>query len=330
MKAIVIKLGAKGDVLRTIPVVRAIKKKFDCEIVWVTKSNIADLLSGLDFVEEVVSLPYGTSEKFDLLFNFDIEDSATELAEKIGAKKRFGFYKQDGFASAFNLGAEYYLNTLFDDDVKKTNKKTYQEMMFEAAELKYEKENVGIRLTAEDRKYAENFFGKVDTKKLIGIHLGASPRWPSKAWHETRLEEFVKKAKEKGYEILLFGGPDEAERHSKFLQKLSEKGLKILRNDVKNTNRQFAALVNLCAVMVCSDSFALHVALSLKKPSIGLFFCTTPDEVEGYGLLKKVVSPMLYDFFPERMDEYNEELTKSISADQVLKEVELLLKRHNN
>ena len=78
----------------------------------------------------------------------------------------------------------------------------------------------------------------------------------------------------------------------------------------------------MCSVLVCSDSYALHVALALSKKVVGLFFCTSPWEVEGYGLLKKVVSPKLSEFFPERSDKYNEGLVKSISAEEVLKAIE--------
>jgi ADP-heptose:LPS heptosyltransferase len=74
--------------------------------------------------------------------------------------------------------------------------------------------------------------------------------------------------------------------------------------------------------MVCSDSFALHISLAMAKPTVGLFFCTSADEVEGYGLLRKIVSPMQKEFFPERMDEYSEELTKSITAEEVLKNIQ--------
>ena len=81
---------------------------------------------------------------------------------------------------------------------------------------------------------------------------------------------------------------------------------------------EFASLVNKCNFMVCSDSFSLHMSLALKKPTIGLFFCTPPDEIESYGFLKKIISPMIYNFFPEKMDEYNENLVKSISPDEVL------------
>ncbi|MEK6824550.1 MAG: hypothetical protein AABY02_01730, partial [Nanoarchaeota archaeon] len=63
-------------------------------------------------------------------------------------------------------------------------------------------------------------------------------------------------------------------------------------------------------------------ALGLGKKTIALFFCTSPHEVEGYGLLHKIISPYLYDYFPERSNEYSERLVKSISAEQVLGEMQ--------
>lgn len=318
MKIIIVKLGAKGDVLRTVPVVRAIKEKYAGKIIWVTKENAKELLHRTDFIDEVRGLPFSSDEEFDLLFNFDIEDAATELAERLTAKKKLGFCKNEGFVSAYNLGAEYYLNTLFDDDVKKINKKTYQEMMFEVAEIDYKKNNYGIVLTDSDREYAKNFFSDASFEKLIGVHLGASPRWPSKAWHEDNLKRFVALAKKNGFEILLFGGPDEANKLERVVGDLRKEKIEVLRNDFRNSDVEFASLIERCDFVVCGDSFALHVALALKKKTVGMFFCTSPDEVEGYGLLKKIVSSRLYDFFPERMDEYDEELVKSISAEDVL------------
>ena len=156
--------------------------------------------------------------------------------------------------------------------------------------------------------------------------MGASPRWPSKVWAEKNLKEFISLASKKGYEIILFGGPVEIKNHKVLAKYFLDKGIKIYQNNPKNSDREFVSLVNLCKVMVCSDSYALHVSLALKKPTIGLFFCTPPNEVEGYSLLKKLVSPMLNDFFPERMNEYSKELTESISANEVLLNVEELFK----
>jgi ADP-heptose:LPS heptosyltransferase len=325
MKILIIKLGALGDVVRTLPILPAIKEKYPgAEISWVTKENALPLFEGNPYVEKVHYVPFVTDERYDVLYNFDIEDEATELAGIIRADKKFGFYKDGNYAAAFNLGSEYYLNTLFDDEVKKSNKKTYQEMMFDAGEFSYDGQHVGIFLSDLDKEIGKKFVSEngIDSEKLIGLHVGSSGRWPSKAWHPERVMEFIIKAKSRGLEILLLGGPEEVEKNEELISKLNGEGIKIFHKNTSNSFKEFASLVNVCSNIICGDSFALHVALALRKQTVALFFCNSPDEIEGYGLLKKIVSPKLEEFFPERMDEYDEELVKSISAEEVLSAVE--------
>jgi len=315
MKICIIKLGALGDVVRTIPIVKAIKEHNpEAEITWITKPNILDILKTYSFIDEVKPLPFEKTSGYDILYNFDIDDTATQLASSITANKKLGFYAEDGYPVAFNLGAEYYLNTLFDDEIKKSNRKTYQEMMFMAAELPYKKILPKLNLPEKYLDYAEEFAEKnsIKTENLVGIHVGADSRWPSKAWHEESIKEFIKIAQSEGYQIILFGGPNEIDKLSRISNELN-----VVTNNPRNSNLEFASLVNLCNFMVCSDSFALHLSLALKKPTLGLFFVTSPYEVESYNLLKKIISPRLNEFFPERMNEYNEELVKSITAEDV-------------
>jgi ADP-heptose:LPS heptosyltransferase len=323
-KIIIIKLGAKGDVVRTLPIAKALKSKYpNSQINWITKKSNSEFVKNCPYIDKVFVLPYKNKEKFDFLYNFDIEEDATSLAKSINADKKYGFYSEGGYASAFNFGAEYYLNTLFDDETKRTNKKTYQEMMFLACDLVYNNEPIEIVLTENCKKYADNFAKEhnLSTEKLIGIHIGSSPRWPSKAWPNNKIMEFIKKAKRENYELLLFGGPDDLQKQKKIIEDLEKEDIPIFRNFPDNTDMEFASLVNLCSFIVCSDSLALHVSLAMKKRTVCLFFCTSPDEVEGYGLLKKIVSPKLYDFFPERSDKYSKYLVNSISVEEVLKAV---------
>jgi len=322
---IIIKLGALGDVVRTLSILPAIKEKYpESEVYWITRPESLEIFEGNPYVKKVITIPCNLTEKFDILYNFDIDEDAIKLASEIKADKKYGFYKEGDYAAAFNISAEYYLNTLFDDELKKSNKKSYQQMMFDVAELDYNQNHCPIYLNKKDLDYANNFLreNNIDSNKLLGIHLGASARWPSKAWHLDNLKEFILKAKSKGFEILLFAGPNEQDKNLKLAEELKKQGIKIFINNPQNTLKEFASLVSLCKHMVCSDSLALHVSLALRKPTVGLFFCTSPDEVEGYGLLKKVVSPMIKEVFPERCDLYDEELVKSISSEQVLREIE--------
>jgi len=328
----IIKLGALGDVVRTLSILPAINEKYpNSEIYWITKPNAVQLFENNPYIKKVFAMPYEANfkEKFDVLYNFEIEDEATKLAEQINSDKKFGFYSQDGFPASFNLSGEYYLNTMFDDEIKKSNKKTYQEMMFAIAELEWKKQYCPIYFNEADKRYAKKFIktNKIETKILIGIHMGSGPRWPSKAWSKEKIKEFVLSAKKKGYEIILFGGPDEFKTFEPLIQEFEKSNVRILKNNPHNTLKEFASLVNLCKVMICSDSLALHVSLALKKPTIGLFFCSSPSEIEGYNLLKKIISPSLKDFFPEKMNIYDEKLVNSILTETVIKEVEEIMRK---
>ncbi len=328
MKICVIKLGADGDVLRTLPVIEAIKKNHEnSEIMVITKGEIKTLIENQEFIDNVLSVPYFGPDEFDYLYNFDIDKTALELAEKIKASRKYGFFDESGYPAPYNLGAEYYLNTLFDDEVKKENKKTYQEMMSMVAEIPYEKKKYTLKIESKDREYAEEFkkINNLENKRIIGIHIGAGKRWPSKAWHSEEIKKFVKSVKNRGYEIILFAGLIESEKQEKIISDLSKVGIKTYTNNPSNSMGEIVSLMNLCDLIVCADSFALHVSIGLGKKTIGLFFCTSPDEVESYGLLTKIVSPKLEEYFPERMNEYNEELTKSISAEEVFEKVEEIL-----
>lgn len=324
MKILIIKLGADGDVLRTIPLARAIKDKFpNSEITWVTGGDVAELLSNLGFVSHVSKIN-DDLKSFDRVYNFDIEKDATDLAIKVKSAKRYGFYRDNqNQLCAFNLGAEYYLNTIFDDELKKNNKKTYQEMMFELAELPLDKERYVIALSNKDKQYANEFSreNNLSNKNIIGIHMGASSRWPSKAWAKSQVTRFIELASNKGFKVILFGGPNEVETQEKLYKELKKKDIELCRNNPLNTKAEFAALISICNVVICSDSLALHVSLGLGKKTIALFFCTSPWEVEGYGLLTKIVAPRLFDFFPERSNEYDLKLTESISAEEVFSRI---------
>ncbi len=325
MKIVVIQLGAKGTVVRTMSILPALKKKYpNAKIDWITKDNVKDVFLNNPFVNKVLSLPYKYEDKYDLLYNFDIDKEACEVAVSIEAKEKKGFYFEGGYPQAFNLGAEYYLNTMFDDELKKKNKKTYQQMIFDVAELPFQGEYCPIYLSDKEKEYGDAFIKKngLSNKKLIGIHIGSSPTWPSKSWNLEYINDFIRLSKKEKYDIIVFSGPNDKQRREKLENELKKEKLNIVFNNPMNSDREFVSLLNECTYIVSGDSFALHVAIALGKKTIGLFFCTSDSEIEDYGLLTKIVSPLRDKFFPERMNEYSEELTKSITAKEVMQAVE--------
>ena len=73
-------------------------------------------------------------------------------------------------------------------------------MIFNAEELEFKGQEVSLSLSEENKLYASNFVkeNNITEDKIIGIHMGSSPRWPSKAWSEEKIKEFITKCKEKG------------------------------------------------------------------------------------------------------------------------------------
>jgi ADP-heptose:LPS heptosyltransferase len=68
--------------------------------------------------------------------------------------------------------------------------------------------------------------------------------------------------------------------------------------------------------LVGGDSLPMHFALGTATPCVSLFTCTSPWEIYDYGVQKKIISPLLGEFFYKRG--YDERATTAITVDEVL------------
>jgi len=68
--------------------------------------------------------------------------------------------------------------------------------------------------------------------------------------------------------------------------------------------------------LVGGDSLPMHLALGTGTRCITLFTCTSPWEIYDYGIQKKIVSPLLEEFFYKRG--YDNRATTAITVDEVL------------
>lgn len=321
---LIIKLGAAGDVLRTLPIIALIKRSNPSSAItlFTKPGDLIELLQTQKYLDHIISSPSLLKKEYALLYNFDTDREAMAVAQKVKAQKKYGFYSEEGYPSPYNSGSEYYLNTMFDDSLKKSNRRTYQEMMSEVAELIPQKtERYTLEIPKKFKEYADTFFKEKSLKsaKTIGLHIGSSPRWPSKSWNQKQIIELARLLAKEKLSLLLFGGPDELKTFPQIIEKLKSEGITVHTNNPDNSKMEFAALLSHCKAFISGDTFGLHVAVGLSIPTIALFFCTSPYEIEEYGLITKIISPKLSEFFPERSDEYSEELTNSISAQQVYK-----------
>lgn len=304
MEILIIKLGAMGDVLRMSSILRPLKEKHQAKITWVTKKSSEDLLKGNPFIDCIVLI--GDAQKgalkdkeFDLVLSFDDEEEACGLASDVKSKRIIGAYLKDGMrlytpdsATWFDMGLISAFGKKEADRRKAKNAKTYQQIHFDILGLSNPKKYPPLlHLTEKDIGFGEIFarmhgIGKND--KVVGINTGAGGRWQDKKLSVSQSASLIDSiAASSKAKIILFGGPEEEERNKTILEKSNAK---IIDAGCNNSIRDFAALVNLCDVLVSSDSLAMHIGIALGKKVVCFFYPTSASEIEVYGRGLKIIA----------------------------------------
>lgn len=339
-RILVIKLGAMGDVLRTTPLLPALKGRHtESHISWLTDKVSLDLLKFNPDIDRLLPFSYESilmleEEEFDMVICLDKEPRASALAMRIkaGVKQGFGLSR---YGTIFPLNREsgYAFRLGIDDNLKfSENKKSYQEIIFEAAGLPYNKEEYVLNPSPSSVEYAEKLLDKIGIKKndrIIGISPGAGQVFANKAWTIDGYVELVDRVNsqdhgERGIKILLLGGPGEVE-----INRIIKKRVKTTLYDsgCDNTLPQFIGIIDRCDMVISGDTLTMHLGIGLKKQVLAIFGPTCPEEIELYGRGEKVVSTI--DCAPcyKNSCTLNDNCMTSITVDEVYGKVMKLLPR---
>ena len=250
-------------------------------------------------------------EEFDLLIHPDASPVSSPLATIAKSNEKKGFILNSfGKVVPITPEATEWIQMGAFDQLKKKNKKTYQQIIHEIAGIDYGKSEIQLFLSPDELKFKNEFIernGLDKYKILIGLNTGASRRWQYKKWRlEGYAELIYKLSSNKDIGILLYGGPEEEENNKYLVNKfpfLKDTG-------TKNSIREFFALVDIANIFITGDTMALHAATALKKKVICLFGPTSSAEIEDYGLIKKIIPNLeclvcykqTCDFVPSCMD----------------------------
>ena len=301
-KILIIKLAAVGDVLRTTPILSGLRKKHRHSFVtWITQLEAAGLLennSDIDrlLVYDLADIERLKVEEFDMLICLDKEIEAVALANQIKARDKFGFGfdPKTGNVIPYNKESRYAWELGLSDELKfRQNKKTYPEIIFDMAKLKYKNEEYILNISDVDKQYAQKVLDKIGADKdraIIGLNTGAGDRFANKAWTEKGFVELIRLIQRHGdIQIFLLGGPKERQRNARII---SQAGSSVYDIGCEHSLRQFAAIINICSLLVSADTTALHIGIALKKFVVAFFGPTCEQEIDLYGRGLKVISPI--------------------------------------
>ncbi len=339
MKILIIKLGALGDVLRTTPLLTALKKKYPAsEITWIVDTPHRDVLQGNPFIQRLLDSSEKTkqwlkSAVFDLAVNLDKEPEATALMVAAGAKKKMGFISDaNGRLAPADSLSDYAWRLGIDDDLKfKRNKKTYQEISFEQLGLRFQKEEYLFSLDGEDEKCAQEALKKLGAdsdilpRPIVGLNTGSGTRFAGKKLPVETYVELAELFHEKlKATVFLLGGRDEVERNRTIEKKAGCPVFCTGSHPIKT----FAAIVKNCDLVVTGDTTALHIAIAMQTPVLAYFASTCAVEIELYGRGSKVVSDISCAPCYKKSCPIDEQCMKDMQAQQLFQEAKILLERH--
>ena len=188
------------------------------------------------------------------------------------AKEKIGFIlNKKGYVEATSAAAQKWLEMSAFDNFKMANTKSHQQIMYEILgfDLPVEQPMIQISENKKSKIEVKDFARNIDpSKKVIGLNVGIGTKWSSKGWPLKRWKELIEKINSNKNNLLLLGGPEEIE----IIGQLKKEYNFLYDTGCDNSLLKIAAIVDLCDLIITSDTLALHIGTALKKKIVASFW----------------------------------------------------------
>lgn len=283
-RILIVKLSSIGDVVHSLPALSALRKRFPKSyIAWVVKKQIANIISGHPYLDEVIIYegPRKTAKKLrslkvDLAIDLQGLFRSGFLTFISGAKTRLGFSR----ANSREL-SRLFLNqkvTPGKDDRHVIDKNL---SLLRPLGIEVKQKEFIIPVSRESREYITNFLRKREITSsdiLVALHPGAS--WPSKLWPEEKWIELADRLiEELKVEVIFLWGPEEKSSIDRMVKMTKNRPIISCKTNLK----ELACLISKCRLFVGGETGPLHIACALNIPSVALIGPTDSVRNGPYG-----------------------------------------------
>ncbi len=297
-RILVIKLSAVGDVILSIPSLRALRTQYpEAWIAVLVGRKSRKIIRNCPYVNDTIVYEEAAGnnrlsalfkmakvlfkENFDIVVDFQNNKISHCLAFLSGARVRAGHP---------NRKWSFLLN-------KKTRTLPHAvisplDHQFEVLKLLgFEPADKRLELWSEpweDEKVKE-FLGSewlAPSQTLVGINPGSSLRWPTKQWPIENFAKICDELAKRNIRVVLTGSPEDAARTEELLRLTRNKPINAVG---KTSITELIALIRRCHVFISSDSAPTHVSASVDAPLIAIFGPTDPK--------RHLVPPSHYQVF---------------------------------
>ena len=245
------KVPSLGDVLRTTPILWALKEKYpDAHITWLVSEHAEPLLHRNQLIDRLLIwdsfVPFQLmKEKFDVLINLEKIPGVCALSDMIDAWVKYGFRfdSLSGSYLAYEKGLDFisYIEGKHSDK----GKGYWQQVLIEMLGVKW-----------KGQEYIIGYKPESEVNYDIGLNFEVGSKWPVKGMPMELWQELEKGLLAQGYTVSWQKG-----RTNLF---------------------EYMEWINSCRLLITNDSLGLHLAFAFHKKVIGLFGPTDPSEVYFY------------------------------------------------
>ena len=301
----VVKLGALGDVIRTLCILPELRRRWpEAQVTWVSSQAGTRMIESHDQIDRALSFSPMTAmvlaqEHFDTVICLDKEVEPCALAMALSAEQRLGIgLSIHGTSAPLDRNAEHYMHLGLCDELKfRRNRKSYPQLVYEALGWTYERQRYELPVTEQA---AENIWRHLLARRwdpnrpTLGVNVGAGTRFANKMWPAERIVEVIRglQVARPPLQVVLLGGPDERTTVDRILSDLSRVGAaaEVVDGGTEHDEQHFVAAIDTCDVILSGDTMAMHVAIARGVPVIGLFAPTCEQEIDLFGRGQKLVA----------------------------------------
>ena len=300
-----------GDVIRTLPAVKALKERSpSSSITWIVEEPSRALLESQPEVDEVILFPrkrwtrgiksltgiWGTigeirrfvkdlrGRKFDVVLDFHGILKSGVLSFLSGSPQRIGYDRRSTREGNFLFSNVKVKLPRVRIGRCERNLALLKGIGLELKELKY-----GLHIPSEDREYVASFFKASSAslhRPLIAIHPGTSRKAFFKRWmpdQYARLSDQL--IEELDATVLFTWGDEELEWVEGIRKQMKEPSLLAPKTE---SLTQLGEVYRNCDLYIGGDTGPMHIASLMGIPAVVIYGPTDPVENEPFGSHIKV------------------------------------------
>ena len=311
LKFLILRLSAVGDVIRTLPAVKALKEYYpNSSITWITEEPSRTLLESQPEIDKVLLLPrkrwtYGMKSlrsmgrtmgegygfildlrrrRFDVALDFHGILKSGLLSFLSGAPQRIGFDRKSSKEGNF-----LFSNIKVRLPKEKMSRFQKNFALLRGMGLEVNHFTPNLHVPEEDREHIESFFNTLSLpikRPLIAIHPGTSPKTIYKRWMADQYSQLSDRLiHELNATVIFTWGPGELNWVEGIRKQMKEPS--ILGPQTESLTK-LGEIFRRSNLYIGGDTGPMHIASLMGVPVVVIYGPTDPIVNEPFGPHKKV------------------------------------------